>query len=143
MNKTLFHLAFPVKNITQTKEFYVEGLGCQIGRENPKAIVLNFYGHQIVAHVIQEDIIAQNGIYPRHFGLIFTEEGDWQLLLERIQQKQIKFYQLPKIRFTGKATEHRTFFLEDPFFNILEFKFYHHSAAIFGEIDHLDIGDIP
>ncbi len=141
MTPTRFHLAFPVSNLSQTKEFYVEGLGCQMGRETSTALILNLYEHQIVAHITQEPIPAQKGIYPRHFGLIFQEESDWEALLKRGQNKQLKFYQAPKRRFVGTSIEHRTFFLEDPFSNLLEFKFYCHSDAIFGERDYCQVGD--
>jgi uncharacterized protein len=141
MKQTLFHLAFPVNNIPQTKEFYVEGLGCKIGRETPDAIILNFYNHQIVAHVTQEPVTPQKGIYPRHFGLVFIAETDWEALLNRAQEKQLKFYQSSKHRFINTPVEHRTFFLEDPFENRLEFKFYYQTEAIFGSKDYTKIGD--
>jgi hypothetical protein len=138
---TLFHLAFPVTDIAQTKEFYVNGLGCEVGRENAHSIILNLYGHQIVAHVTREPIAPQRGIYPRHFGLVFAEAMDWQALLERSQANCLKFYQQPKQRFAGSTLEHSTFFLEDPFFNLLEFKFYRYPSAIFGEVEHAEIGE--
>ncbi|MFB2935719.1 VOC family protein [Aerosakkonemataceae cyanobacterium BLCC-F154] len=141
MNQVLFHLAFPVGNIAQTKEFYVAGLGCSVGRETANSLILNLYGHQIVAHVTKELLTAQKGIYPRHFGLIFTEEADWESLLARAQQKQLAFYQEPKRRFGGLPTEHRTFFLEDPFSNFLEFKYYCQFSAIFGEAEFAQVGD--
>ena len=136
----LFHLAFPVGNIPQTKEFYAQGLGCAVGRENRNSVILNLYGHQLVAHVTDE-LLPQNGIYPRHFGLIFDQEADWQALLERSQQHQLQFYQQPKHRFPGLPLEHRTFFLQDPFYNLMEFKFYYHSEAVFGSRDYTEIGD--
>ena len=142
MNKTLFHLAFPVNNIAQTKAFYGEGLGCEIGRETRNSIIMNLYGHQIVAHVGQEPLTPQNGIYPRHFGLIFTCETDWETLLDRAQKKHLKFYQEPKRRFPSLPTEHRTFFLEDPFYNLLEFKYYCHPEAVFGCNEYAQVGDI-
>jgi extradiol dioxygenase family protein len=142
MNKTLFHLAFPVNNIEETKAFYGEGLGCEIGRETRNSIIMNLYGHQIVAHVSQEPLTAQNGIYPRHFGLIFTDEADWETVLDAAQQKQLKFYQEPKRRFPGLPTEHRTFFLEDPFYNLLEFKYYCHLEAVFGCNEYAQVGDV-
>jgi len=141
MNQVLFHLAFPIANIPQTKEFYVDGLGCEVGRETPNSIILNLYGHQIVAHVTKESLTPQKGIYPRHFGLIFTAEADWEALLERAQGKNLRFYQQEKRRFVGEPTEHRTFFLEDPFLNFLEFKFYCQASAIFGEAEFAQVGD--
>ncbi|VXD20590.1 VOC family protein [Planktothrix paucivesiculata] len=142
MNKTLFHLAFPVNNIEETKAFYGDGLGCEIGRESRNSIIMNLYGHQIVAHVSQEPLTPQNGIYPRHFGLIFTAEADWETLLDAAQQKHLKFYQEPKRRFPGLPTEHRTFFLEDPFYNLLEFKYYCHLEAVFGCNEYAQVGDV-
>lgn len=138
---TLFHLSFPVSNIADTKTFYVEGLGCEAGRENPTSLILNLYGHQLVAHVTQEDLERQRGIYPRHFGLVFSQEADWEALCDRATQHNLLFYQGAKRRFVGTPLEHRTFFLEDPFHNLLEFKFYAQAAAIFGERSFTQVGD--
>lgn len=141
MNQVIFHLAFPVTDIAKTKEFYVDGLGCLAGRETPNSIIMNLYGHQIVAHVTHEILTPQRTIYPRHFGLVFTTETDWESLLERAQQKQLNFREEAKRRFVGKPTEHRTFFLEDPFYNLLEFKYYCHAEAIFGVREFAQVGD--
>ena len=141
MNQVLFHLAFPVTDIELTKKYYGEGLGCAIGRENRHAVILNLYGHQLVAHLTREPLTPQEGIYPRHFGLIFSSEADWETLLARAQEQQLTFYQQPKLRFPGQITEHRTFFLQDPFHNLMEFKFYRHAEAIFASQDLTAIGD--
>lgn len=138
----LFHLAFPVANIPETKAYYGEGLGCAIGRENEQSVILNLYGHQLVAHVSPEPLLPQQGIYPRHCGLIFSQESDWEALLERAQRQRLPFYQTAKLRFANLPLEHRTFFLVDPFHNLLEFKFYRHPSAIFGDRDYKQIGDL-
>ncbi|MGB3560417.1 MAG: VOC family protein [Geitlerinemataceae cyanobacterium] len=144
MESVIFHLAFPVTDIEQTKAFYVEGLGCEAGREMPEALILKLYGHQLVAHVTdEENLVPQKGIYPRHFGLIFTEEADWETLRDRSHEKGLSFYTEPKRRFGGTPLEHLTFFLEDPFGNLLEFKFYVDPDAIFGVQELPLIGDRP
>ncbi|WP_017652161.1 VOC family protein [Fortiea contorta] len=141
MNSVIFHLAFPVTDITQTKAYYVDGLGCVPGRESPQAMILNLYGHQLVAHVTKEPLTPQRGIYPRHFGLVFTDENDWKEILARAQQHQLLFREEPKHRFSGSPLEHRTFFLEDPFHNLMEFKYYRYQEAIFGSSEFTQIGD--
>ncbi len=141
MNPVIFHLAFPVTDIEQTIAFYVDGLGCKMGRESRHALILNLYGHQLVAHVTKEPLIPQKGIYPRHFGLVFTSEADWEALLLRVEERQLSFYEQPKRRFPGEVTEHRTFFLQDPFYNLIEFKFYCHAEAVFGGREFAVIGD--
>ena len=137
----MFHLAFPVSNLPETKQFYVEGLGCVPGRQTPGCLILNLHGNQIVAHLTQQPLAPQGSIYPRHFGIIFETQGEWQGILERSQRQNLSFYQAPRKRFPDSVLEHYTFFLEDPFHNLLEFKFYSHAEAIFGAIDQARVGD--
>lgn len=139
--RACFHLAFPVGDIVGAKAFYGEGLGCGVGRETSASVIFNLCGHQLVAHVSRDPIVSQKGIYPRHFGLIFDNLQDWEHLQQRAQQRGLAFYQDPKWRFVETPLEHATFFLQDPFQNLLEFKFYRHPSAIFGQQDWKQIGD--
>ena len=136
----IFHIAFPVTNIPEAKAYYADGLGCSVGRENEMSVILNLYGHQLVAHVAPAGT-PQKGIYPRHFGVVFGAEADWEALVERAQQQQLKFYTQPKLRFEGLPLEHRTFFLEDPFQNLMEFKFYRNAEVIFGGREFAQVGE--
>lgn len=142
MTQVLFHLAFPVKDIPSTKKFYVDGLGCLAGRENDRCLILSLYGHQLVAHVVEELPPPQQGIYPRHFGVVFQAERNWLALLERVHEKRLPFYVRPKVRFPDTPLEHRTFFLADPSHNLLEFKYYRFESAVFGETALTQVGDM-
>ena len=139
--RTIFHLSFPVEDIPTTKQFYVAGLGCEAGREGKGSLILNLSGHQLVAHVVEAETNPQKGIYPRHFGITFLSFEEWETLLHRAQEKGLTFYQGPKHRFKGDRIEHRTFFLQDPFYNLLEFKYYEYPSAIFGELQYSKVGD--
>jgi hypothetical protein len=141
MTDSLFHLAFPVTDIEATKKFYVDGLGCTLGRESKQAVMLGLAGHQLVGHLVPDQPPAQQGIYPRHFGLIFLSQAEWQALADRAKSNGLSFYQQPRVRFPGTRIEHRTFFLKDPSHNLLEFKHYTHESAIFGEQEHDQVGD--
>ncbi len=141
MSHGIFHLAFPVHDLTAAKRFYVDGLGCVLGRESSKAITLGLAGHQLVGHLTTDRPAPQPGIYPRHFGLILRTQAEWQALADRAKANGLTFYQQPRVRFAGTRIEHRTFFLEDPSRNLLEFKHYTHESAIFGERDFSDVGD--
>ena len=141
MSSVIFHLAFPVNDRESTKRFYVEGLGCSLGRESKTAITLGLNGHQIIAHVTPEPPQPPKGIYPRHFGLIFSSEAEWRALADRAKEKGLTFYMEPRHRFSGTRLEHGTFVLEDPSKNLLEFKYYTYESAIFGERDISKVGD--
>jgi uncharacterized protein len=141
MSGAIFHLAFPTHDVAAAKRFYVDGLGCTLGRESSRAVTFGLAGHQLVAHLVEESLPAQQGIYPRHFGLVLLSIVQWQELVERAKANRLQFYQQPRVRFTGTRIEHHTFFLQDPSQNLLEFKHYTHESAIFGEHDSRIVGD--
>jgi extradiol dioxygenase family protein len=141
MTDSLFHLAFPIHDVDDAIRFYVEGLGCTVGRRSKQAVTLGLAGHQLVGHLMPNQPSKQQGIYPRHFGLIFLTQTEWQALSDRAKSKGLTFYQQPRVRFPGTRIEHRTFFLEDPSHNLLEFKHYTYESAIFGEQEHDQVGD--
>ncbi|MCC5015363.1 MULTISPECIES: VOC family protein [Legionella] len=138
---TLFHLAFPIHDFNLAKIFYHEQLGFELGRESEHALIIQFGSHQIVAHKIDQPLPSQQSIYPRHFGLIFTEKSEFDAFIQRINAKQIN-YEVPlKTRFSNTRIEHQSFFLKDPSNNLLEFKYYTYPSAIFGEKDYKKIGE--
>ena len=138
---TLFHLAFPVHDLALAKDFYHHQLGFPIGRESEDALILEFGSHQIVAHKVDNLAPPQIGIYPRHFGLIFLEQDEFEDFLERVKQQQIHFDIPVKTRFKNTRIEHQSFILKDPSNNLLEFKYYQFASAIFGEKNYKTIGD--
>ena len=134
---TRFHLAFPVKDLEQTKIFYLNILGCSLGRESLKWVDFNLFGHQIVAHLSPEDCGSINRnqvdgdkIPARHFGVILNWDV-WENLIKSIKEKDIVFYIKPKIRFKNKKGEQGTFFVLDPSENVLEFKSFKNDSMVF------------
>ena len=132
-----FHLAIPVTNILKAREFYTNILGCSVGRQDDKWIDFNFFGHQLVAHLISEPILDEKTnsvdgehVPTRHFGIIMQIE-DWEDLVQHFKEKEIQFLIQPQIRFKGKDGEQSTFFILDPFSNALEFKAFQNDRHIF------------
>ena len=54
----LFHLAFPVHDLSVARRFYGELIGCREGRSSDSWVDFDFYGHQIVAHLAPEEARA-------------------------------------------------------------------------------------
>ena len=55
MAQPLFHLAFPVSNLEATKDFFIDVLGCSTGRQSERWIDFDFFGHQVVAHLAEDE----------------------------------------------------------------------------------------
>ena len=132
----LFKLQAHVRNMS-----YLEQLGCRLGRESEQALIMEFGSHQIVAHKVESLLDEQQGIYPRHFGLIFLIQKEFTDFMERLDAKSVA-YEIPlKTRFPNTRVEHQSFFLKDPSNNLLEFKQYTYETAIFAEREFNRIGD--
>ncbi len=132
-----FHLAFPVLDLEEARDFYVNTLGCSMGRESDQWIDFNLYGHQIVAHLSPNEIkdesrnqVDGDEVPVRHFGVIL-ENNEWQKLVDRLKTKGEDFLIEPRVRFEGKSGEQRTLFILDPSGNALEFKSFAHDGHIF------------
>lgn len=132
-----FHLAFPVTDLTATHHFYTALLGCTVGRSAERWIDFNFFGHQISAHLVDNDITADphnavdgDQVPTRHFGAILPW-SDWEALAQKLTAADCDFYIPPKIRFKGEVGEQGTFFLKDPSHNVLEFKSFRDMQCIF------------
>ena len=136
-NPRPFHLAFPVLDLEEARDFYVNTLGCSIGRESDQWIDFNLYGHQVVAHLSPNEIkdesrnqVDGDEVPVRHFGVIL-ENNEWQKLVDRLKTKGEDFLIEPRVRFEGKSGEQRTLFILDPSGNALEFKSFEHDGHIF------------
>ena len=132
-----FHLAFPVTDMAETERFYVEVLGCEIGRRTSSSINFNFGGHQIVAHeVIQmPDMSDGSGVDgkkvpPFHFGMVL-EWDEWHYFRDRLQAMNVNFRIKPHVRYPGKIGEQSTLFIDDPSGNALEFKSFKDASKLF------------
>mgnify|MGYP001262601107 CR=1 FL=1 len=138
MNKTLrpFHLAFPVDNLQEARNWYANVLGCEIGRESPEWIDFNLFGHQVVAHLSNGSVDSSTNevdgeeVPIRHFGVILKSE-DWIKFKDEMESKGVEFFIKPITRFKGKPGEQSTLFLKDPSGNALEFKSFSDDRMIF------------
>ena len=133
-----FHLAFPVTNLEAARTFYCNILGCKTGRESDRWIDFDFYGHQIVAHLVAPEdhpMAATNAVDGQavpasHFGLILDWD-QYQLLVLRLEELAVEFAIEPTIRFEGRRGEQATLFICDPSGNYLEFKAFRDIEALF------------
>lgn len=132
-----FHLAFPILDIEETRRFYVDLVGCKVGREAEKWIDFDFFGHQISAHVKPEecDIAKTNevdgdSVPVRHFGAVLPW-SQWEALAETFKKADITFLIGPRVRFKGEPGEQGTFFVRDPSGNGLEFKAFRNQESLF------------
>ena len=136
--RPLFHLAFRVHDLEATRNFYVDVLGCRVGRSSATWIDFDFFGYQISAHCLAKDAPAPapsnavdgHDIPIPHFGLIMSWE-DWHRAVDHMNYIGVSFRVAPHIRCQDQPGEQATFFLEDPSGNCLEFKAFKNMEDVF------------
>ncbi len=133
-----FHLAIPVKELNETRNFYNTVLGCAEGRSSARWVDLDFYGHQLVLHIAdnhqenKSNPVDGHDVPVPHFGVVLSLE-DWNELADRLKKHQVKFIIEPYIRFEGEPGEQATMFFKDPSGNALEFKAFKDLGQLFAK----------
>lgn len=132
-----FHLAFPVHDLAAARAFYGDLLGCAEGRSSARWVDFDFFGHQIVTHLVPghsadaaTNPVDGHGVPVPHFGVVLTMET-WQALADRLKAAGVVFAIEPTIRFAGQPGEQATMFFRDPSGNALEIKAFEDPAALF------------
>ncbi len=138
----LFHLALPVTDLEAAAHFYGEVLGCARGRSSDRWIDYDFWGHQLVVHLVDEVAdVARNpvdgeAVPASHFGPILPWDA-MAPLEQQLENAGIKYVIEPTTRFPGRRGEQRTLFVRDPSGNHLEFKAFRNIDMLFAS-DGLD-----
>lgn len=140
MNLRPFHLAFPVDDLDAAREFWGGVMGCTEGRSSAQWIDFDFYGHQIVAHLVKGHAPRRNDKNPvdghevpiPHFGVVL-DMAEWQELARSLKDGAIVFDIEPHVRFEGQVGEQATMFFHDPAGNAVEIKAFADPAQLFAK----------
>ena len=124
-----FHLSIPVSDLERARAFYVDLLGCSVGRGTDRRFDLDFFGHHIVAHLAPRD--ADQSSSPigtdddpspvRHFGVILPQE-QWDAMAERVTAAAVDFVVKPRVLHKGREAEQSIMLIRDGCGNVVEFK---------------------
>ena len=134
--KSLFHLAYNVRNLSDARSFYGEILGCEEGRSSDSWVDYNFFGHEISLHLGTPFEVQATGkvgghmVPMPHLGVILPQ-ADWQALADRLTAANLEFVLEPTTRFAGQPGEQSTMFFYDPAGNPIEIKGFADMAGVF------------
>ena len=134
---SIFHLAFTVKDLDSTRQFYGELLGCEEGRSTETWVDFNFFGHQLSLHIGEvvkrsktNSNVDDKSVPMPHYGCVIEWESFYDLAA-KLQSKGMVFIVDPHVRFKGHPGEQATMFFEDYSGNALEFKAYRNPSEVF------------
>ena len=132
-----FHLAFPVHDLEAARAFYGGLLGCPEGRSSDEWVDFDFFGHQIVAHLVPgtrprggSNPVDGHDVPVPHFGAVLDMPA-WEKLAARLEAGGVDFAIPPTVRFRGQPGEQATMFFRDLSGNALEIKAMARPANLF------------
>jgi|TARA_R110000787_G_scaffold22588_2_gene65437 extradiol dioxygenase family protein len=134
--KAPFHLALPCKNLEQTKLFYKDVLGAQIGRTRNNWIDVNLFENQITFteagsfnFEFKNYRLGEKILPSFHFGIIIDVDL-WGKLYSKLFEMDLEVTTEATF-FENKAGEHLSFFIKDPNGYMIEFKSFKNYGEIF------------
>jgi len=134
-----FHLAIPVDNLQECRNFYTNTLNFEEGRSSDHWVDYNFFGHQLVIHYkpknkeeLHTNSVDGKDVPVPHFGVVLPWDM-FQEFAKLLKAKAITFIIEPYIRFEGQVGEQATMFFKDPSGNALEFKAFKDLNQLFAK----------
>jgi extradiol dioxygenase family protein len=132
----ILHLSVAVRNLDEARTFYVDVLGCRVGRVRDGWIDVWFYGMQLTLHEEPDLARTPDARVVRHFGVTLGTEG-FAALLERIRSQTI----VPSIEWlrpvvtdhAGTPRAQTKAMIADPSGNAIELKTYADPVAAFSD----------
>ena len=122
-----FHFAFKVKDLSSTRQFYMDVVGCQEGRSTETWVDFDLYGNQLSAHIGTMEPLDYCGLVDGikvpipHYGCVL-DSTQFTELQGRLEKAGIEFLVKPQERYVGQTGQQRTMFVLDYSGNPLEFK---------------------
>ncbi|BEJ11692.1 hypothetical protein CspHIS471_0201520 [Cutaneotrichosporon sp. HIS471] len=133
--RSIFHLAFHVRDLASSRTFYSGLLGCREGRSTETWVDFDFFGHQISLHLGEPFVTTNTGrvgdhmVPMPHLGAILQLD-DWKSLAARLEGK-VEWVMEPQLRFEGLPGEQWTMFFRDPSGNPIEVKGFKDLASVY------------
>jgi uncharacterized protein len=138
-NVSPFHIAIPVHNLEDCRQFYRDVLNCEEGRSSDHWVDFNLFGHQLVIHYkpkttedLHTNAVDGKDVPVPHYGVVLPWD-EFHNFANHLKAKSVHFIIEPYIRFEGQVGEQATMFFKDPSGNALEFKAFKDISQLFAK----------
>jgi uncharacterized protein len=126
----VLHLSLPVRDLAESRAFYVDVLGCELAREHPTFIDVWFYGLQLTLQERPDQVLSDEQRGVRHFGVTLSAD-ELNELLARLDAHPVQWLSPPTTDYPGTPQEQTKAKVLDPSGNAIELKTYVDSSAVF------------
>jgi uncharacterized protein len=119
----LLHLSIPVRDLAESRQFYVETLGCEAARVREGYQDVWFYGMQITLQHRPDQVTPLRVGDVRHFGVTLGRD-EFDAVITRLQAGDLTWLVPVTTDDHGLPTEQTKTKIADPSGNVIELKTY-------------------
>jgi extradiol dioxygenase family protein len=128
----ILHVSLAVRDLAAAREFYVDGLGCEIGRVRDDWIDVWFHGMQVTLHEDPEQVVAPGDRAVRHFGVTLGAD-ELAAVLARLESRPVVWLRPLQTDYPGTPRAQTKAMVADPSGNAIELKSYADPDAAFSD----------
>ncbi len=129
--RPIFHLSFPVSDLSDAISFYTEELGAEIGRRTEVTADILLFGAQVTLHE-DPSVAGEPTTRGRHFGATLDWK-EWEAMVTRLNGTT-RFIEPPTVSHEGDPIEQGKLMIADPSGNLVEIKAYRHPEEVLGPL---------
>jgi extradiol dioxygenase family protein len=127
----ILHLSLAARDLAEGIDFYVESLGCELGRVRDDFADVWFFGMQVTLHDAPDQVHPPEPGAVRHFGVTLTA-SEMDELVARAEARGVAFVSPVSTDYPGTPHEQTKTKLLDPSGNVIEIKTYVDPVAALG-----------
>ncbi len=123
--ETFLHLSLPVTALDVALAFYVDKLGCTLGRVRREQGFADvwFYGMQLTLHERPDQVLPEDAQGARHFGAALPPD-ELEAVLARLDGSSVTWLERPTVDTEGWFNGKTSAKFADPSGNVIELKSY-------------------
>jgi extradiol dioxygenase family protein len=126
----ILHLSIPVRDLDESVDFYVDVLGCELGRVQDRFADVWFFGMQVTLHERPAEVFTFETRGVHHFGVTLSAP-ELRKLLERVDAHGVPYLSELTTEYAGTPREQTKAKIVDPSANAIELKTYVDPDAAF------------
>ena len=119
----ILHLSIPVTDLSTARDFYVDVLGCDVGRVRDGWADVWFCGLQLTLQERPDEVLSPEATGVRHFGVTLSADA-LTTMIDRAEQADVDWVHRLTTDHAGTPQEQSKAKLRDPSGNVIELKAY-------------------
>ncbi|MGN6693848.1 MAG: VOC family protein [Aquihabitans sp.] len=120
----VLHLSIPVRDLAEARAFYVDALGCEVGRVRDDWLDVWFFGLQLTLQHRPDEVVPAGEQGVRHFGVALDDADAFTGLLQRLRAHGVAWIAEPEVHAAAELSGKVGGKMADPSGNVIELKFY-------------------